>query len=151
MRCIAGSGRVLPIYQHPVIVQKVIVDGNGIKSADIDMILKPEAEGSGGNITDGDGHIWSGDRNILIGGGGCKDLEKLGKINKSAVLGKSVSRNDSDGEESAVQKKNSDVEVTDLIMRSSPVPEPNAPSASPNPRLSSMSSMSSPVNYICKR
>ena len=102
-------------------------------------------EPSGGDIADGDNHIWCGDRKILIGGGGCKDLEKLGKINKSAVLGKSVSRNDSDGEESAVQKKNSDVEVTDLIMRSSPVPEPNAPSGSPNPRLSS------PVNYICKR
>ena len=46
------------------------------------MILKPEAEGSGGNITEGDGHIWSGDRNILIGGGGynLKDRERLPNV-----------------------------------------------------------------------
>ena len=106
-----------------------------------------------GDITDGDDHIWSGDRKILIGGGGYKDLEKAGKgkVTKSVVLGKRASRNDSDDEEngpaglSKKKKKSSDVEVIDLTMSSSPVPEPidaRAPSASPNARSSS------PVNYV---
>ena len=145
--------RVLPIYQHPALVQKV-VDGNRIKSADSDIdMMDPDGyiEPSG-DITDGDDHIWSGDRKILIGGGGYKDLEKAGngKVTKSVVLGKRASRNDSDDEKngpgpSKKKQKHTDVEVIDLTMSSSPVPEPidaRAPSASPNARSSS------PVNYV---
>ena len=146
--------RVLPIYQHPALIQKVI-DGNHIKSgdSDIDMMDPDGYIEPSGDITDGDDHIWSGDRKILIGVGGYKDLEKAGKgkVTKSVVLGKRASRNDSDDEEngpagpSKKKKKSSDVEVIDLTMSLSPVPEPidaRAPSASPNARSSS------PVNYV---
>jgi len=89
---------------------------------------------------------------ILIGGGGYKDLKKTGKgkVTNSAVLGKRASRNDSsnsdDEESTRLSKKNTaDVEVIDLTMSSSPVPEPidvETPSASPNARSSS------PLSYV---
>jgi hypothetical protein len=141
--------RVLPIYQHPVLDQKVVDhDGNGIESADIDMdhdsddYIEPS-----GDITDGDDHIWSGNRKILLGGGGYKDLKKTGKgkvtNSASAVLGKRALSSNSVDEKShggPSKKIRTDVEVIDLTMSSSPVPEPM--SASPNARSSS------PVNYI---
>ena len=81
--------RVLPIYQHPALVHKLI-DGSGIESVDY---IEPS-----GDITDGDDHIWSGDQKILVGGGRYKDLKKTGKgkITDSVVLGKRASRKDSE-------------------------------------------------------
>ena len=148
--------RVLPIYQHPALVQKAI-DGNNIESTDIDMMDPDDYIEPSSDITDGDDHIWSGDRRILIGGGGYKDLKKTGKgkVTNSVVLGKralgkdSSNSDDEDSENGPTKKKktHTNVEVIDLTMSSSPAPEPvdadsDAPSASPNARASS------PVNYV---
>ena len=48
--------RALPIYQHPALVAKGSTNGRAY--------IEPD-----GSISDGDDHIWSGDHNILKGGG----------------------------------------------------------------------------------
>ncbi|KAG6858141.1 hypothetical protein C0995_002320, partial [Termitomyces sp. Mi166 len=54
--------RVLPIYQHPKLKLKNTED-SPFTFNDFD-----------GSITDGDDHIWSGDQDILRGGGGWRQL-----------------------------------------------------------------------------
>ncbi|KAF8959415.1 hypothetical protein BDZ97DRAFT_1637568, partial [Flammula alnicola] len=55
--------RVLPLYEHPALVQKI--DNNGSNggtslAAEFGEYVEPS-----GDITDGDDRVWSGDRKIL--------------------------------------------------------------------------------------
>ena len=63
--------RALPIYQHPALVAKGSPDGIAY--------IEPD-----GSISDGDDHVWSGDHNILKGGGGWRktfnDADTMDKV-----------------------------------------------------------------------
>jgi hypothetical protein len=65
--------RVLPIYWHPALV----VNG----STEETTYIEPD-----GSISDGDDHVWSGDSNILKGGGGWRTTFNNAEMDK--VLGK---------------------------------------------------------------
>ena len=65
--------RALPIYQHPALVAKGSTNGRAY--------IEPD-----GSISDGDDHIWSGDHNILKGGGGWQKTFDEAEMVK--VLGK---------------------------------------------------------------
>jgi MULE transposase domain len=65
--------RTLPIYQHPALTAKGLPE----------RVAYVEPDGS---ISDGDDHIWSGDHNILKGGGGWRKTFNNSEIDK--VLGK---------------------------------------------------------------
>jgi hypothetical protein len=69
--------RVVPIYRHPEIMQKG-ADGPPSKAI---AFIEPD---DGGSVTDGDDHVWSGDKTVLAGGGGWRELE----ARKSRLLGK---------------------------------------------------------------
>lgn len=57
--------RILPIYRHPALIPKA--------SDNACITNVGELEADGGNITDGDDHIWCGDKRTLEGGGGWRD------------------------------------------------------------------------------
>lgn len=78
--------RSLPIYRHPDLVKASERESGKSKRPNLD---------TDGNITDGDDHIWTGDQEILAGGGGWKT--QLSEKNISLVLGKRT-RQDRDSE-----------------------------------------------------
>jgi hypothetical protein len=60
--------RTTPIYRHPLLVQ--IGEDGQLEPMDSPAFHNPD----NGSITDGDDHIWLGDKDVLEGGGGWRDL-----------------------------------------------------------------------------
>ena len=105
--------RTLPIYRHSELRTK---DG---------MQLEELASDDG--TTDGDDHIWSGDRDILKGGGGWRDLEQQASqppsvLGKRAHHGQDGHFGDDQGSTQGQTKRARTSEVIDLT-QSSPAPE----------------------------
>jgi hypothetical protein len=98
--------RTVPIYQH-----------SELKTKSHTQI--EEYEASNGGITDGDDHIWSGDQNVLKGGGGWRDLDE-NILQPQHVLGKHALEDDTRLATGGKRARTS--EVIDLT-HSSPAPE----------------------------
>ncbi|KAH7904418.1 hypothetical protein BJ138DRAFT_1019167 [Hygrophoropsis aurantiaca] len=64
--------RTKPLYRHPALCSSTI-------SNSPNPAMLPD-----GSITDGDDHIWTGDKKVLEGGGGWRDLERKADV----ILGK---------------------------------------------------------------
>jgi hypothetical protein len=154
--CEVVRRRALPIYRHPALVAKGSTDGTSL------AYIEPD-----GSISDGDDHIWSGDHDILKGGGGWWKTFNAVEMNK--VLGKRQresmdiainpqlpphSRKQemlSTGKTMTQTSRDLDlVETIDLTMSSSPAPENDSMIVEDEPfyvSSNAVSGSSSPVEY----
>ena len=136
--------RVLPIYRHPALVAKGLINETS------PAYIEPD-----GTISDGDDHIWSGDCNILKGGGGWQKTFDAVEMNK--VLGKRKQEDSQKQEMPPTVKTMTQtgldldlVETIDLTMSSSPAPEEDSMIVEDEPFCTSsnvVSGSSSPVEY----
>lgn len=113
--------RVQPIYRHPALV------AIGDTASESGAYIEPD-----GSITDGDDHIWSGDRDVLKGGGGWRqaftdaEVERvLGKRRRSStdIAEKPRLRVPQEPQDAVAVAPPSATEVIDLTMDSSPEPD----------------------------
>lgn len=72
--------RVQPLYRHPQLVNR--------NQENLGIYIEPD-----GSITDGDDHVWSGDKSVLRGDGGWRDVQLAGAkpadlLHSQTLLGK---------------------------------------------------------------
>ncbi|KAG6824654.1 hypothetical protein H0H92_006195 [Tricholoma furcatifolium] len=101
-----------PFYKHPELIPAISAT-SAIDTSDVS---------DNGGVTDGDDHLWLGQKSILSGGGGWRDLIQN---EERAFLGKRSNPNDNTqdpGPSTNKKRQHTDVEVIDLTY-SSPPPE----------------------------